>query len=428
MFNLKNLLRKDPVIHVILLVVIYALLDYEYRQFVQPLFSHLNFSYEYQPLNIALSLFLFGMTMTSLILLKPSPYLHLTSVVFVLFIQIPNLILFQYMPVNPGIPFAVTIFILLLRLRFSFQRYACNIPVVPERWIPFLLGGLGILFLIPIAVDFGFQLNMNSPLTDASALYEIRSGANRNISTLTAYSFGQLTKAILPALLLFGMIYRKYLPAILALGAMIYIFLVNPHKTYLVAIIPLFFFLFFRDYARKGTVFLLLFILAVFIAQFISAHYSIMPESMLVRRSLFTQAFLTSAHFDFFHGHPLLLSHSVLGKWITYPYHLPPPFLLGEHYFMSPVMSCNTGFIGDGFMNFGYWGLGLFMLIAAAVFHIIDCFDLHPSYYGLTFLVIFQMQNSPLLTQFITHGLLMLLIIMLFILRRSPKEKKVNQG
>jgi hypothetical protein len=219
-------------------------------------------------------------------------------------------------------------------------------------------------------------------------------------------------------LLLFGVIYRKFLPATLALAALIYIFLVNPHKTYLIGLLPLFYFAFFKEYEKKGTIFLVLFIGGVIITKFISAHYSIMPESMLVRRSLFTQAFLTNAHFEFFDGNPLMLSHSFLGKWISYPYHLPPPFLIGEYYFSSPVMSCNTGFIGDGYMNFGYWGIGLFMLIAAGVFHIIDCLKLHPSYYGLTFLVIFQMQNSPLFTQFITHGLLMLLLIMVFILRR----------
>jgi hypothetical protein len=424
---LKSIFSKAPLLHVILLTTIYALLDFEYRHFVQPLFQHLNFSLVIQPLNIIIALSLFGFTMASLVLLSPSRYMHLTSILFILFIQIPNLILFQYMPVHPVIPFAVTAFIILLRIRLQFQRYACMIPVVPEKWIPYLLSLMGVLFLIPITLDFGMRINMDSPLTDASALYEIRSGVNRHIGAVTAYSFGQLTKAILPALLLFGIIYKKHLYAIFALAAILYIFLVNPHKTYLVGLIPLIYFVFFKDYEKKGTMFLVLFIGAVLISKFISAHYSIMPESMLVRRSLFTQAFLTGAHFDFFEGNPLVFSHSFLGKWITYPYHLPPPFLMGEYYFLAPQMSCNTGFLGDGFMNLGYWGMGLFMLIAAAVFHLINCFELHPSYYGLSFLVIFQMQNSPLLTQFLTHGLLMLLLIMLFILRRST-DAKTNIG
>lgn len=413
----ETLTKREDNLHVILLTALYFVLDFEYRTFVEPLFFHLNFTYDFILWRSLLAALIFILTMSSLILMKPTPYLHATSILFIVFILMPNLILFKYMETNPAIPLFIFVFILLLRIEINLRFLTNRLPVIPGQYSTTILLITGTLFLLPIITQFGFRLSNGFSFSDTSVLYDIRSGVNKQVNLLSAYSFGQLTKAVFPVMLLYGIAMRKYLISILALIGTAYIFLLNPHKTYLIAIFPILFFALFREYPKKITVFLGLFILLIFATKIFSYYGYILPESLAVRRSLFTQAFLTHAYFDFFKDNPIMLSHSFLSGITNYPYDLSPPFLIGSVYFNSPVMSCNTGFIGDGFMNFGYAGTFLYLLIAASVFHLLNNLKLNPVYYGLTFLIIFQMQNSYLFTQFVTHGLLLLLLLMVFVIR-----------
>lgn len=415
--------KNQKVLHVFLLMLLYLILDFEYRNFVVPLFSHLNFSLDFQPVRMAVAILIFLITLSSLIWMKTSQYLHATSVLFIVFLLIPNLILFQYMETDPAIPVFILLFIIMIRLRINLGFIIKKIPVVPSRFTPTLLVVFGLIFLLPIVTQFGFSIHSSFSFSNSSSFYEIRNGVNEQVSILSSYSFGQLTKAILPVMVLYGIACRKYLISVAGLIGIGYIFMVNPHKTYLIAIFPILFFAIYQQYPKKITLFLGLFILLIFTTKIFSYYGNILPESLTVRRSLFTQAFLTHAYFDFFKDAPIMLSHSFLGKWICYPHSMTPPFLIGDVYFNSPVMSCNNGIVGDGFMNFGYWGSVVFLMIGAAVFHFINNLKINPFFYGLTFLIIFQMQNGSLFTLFATHGLLLLMMIMLFLLRRKPQEE-----
>ena len=415
--------RSENIIHVILLTLLYILLDFEYRTFVAPLFFHLNFTYDFFLWRSLLAALLFILAMSSILYMKTTPYLHATSMLFIVFILMPNLILFKYMETNPAIPLIIFAFIILLRIRINLRFLVDRLPVIPRQYSTTILLVTALLFLLPIITQFGFRLHNGIFYSDTSVLYDIRSGVNEQVNLLSAYSFGQLTKAVFPVMLLYGIVMRKFLISILALIGTGYIFMVNPHKTYLIAVLPILFFALFREYPKKITFFLGLFILLIFATMVFSSYGNILPESLAVRRSLFTQAFLTHAYFDFFEGNPMMLSHSFLSGLTNYPYDLSPPFLIGSEYFDSPVMSCNTGFIGDGFMNFGYAGTLVYTLIAASVFHLLNNLRLNPAYYGLTFLIIFQMQNSYLFTLFITHGLLLLLLIMVFVIRNRTENE-----
>lgn len=365
---------------------------------------------------------LFALAMGSLILLKPSRYLHATSVLFIIFLLLPNLILFQYMPTNPAIPVSMLLFVLLLRLPINLTSLLARFPTIPARYKTLTLLLATAICIIPIVRQFGYHHHPSFSFIDALAMYEVRGDMKHEINALSWYTFGQLTKALLPALLLFGIVKRRFWMSAIALAGIGYIFMVNPHKTFLISLAPMLFFAFFKDYHRKASMFTLLIIAAVLTFALLSHMGEIMPESMLVRRSFFTQAYVTHAYFEFFNGNQIMLSHSFLSHWFTYPFELPPRFLIGDLYFCLPEMSCNTGFIGDGYMNFGYPGVVLFMTIAALVFHVIGAFRLHPSYFGLTFLIMFQMQNTYLFTTFITHGLALLLVVMCFVLRERNRD------
>ncbi len=423
---LQNLKRTPPAfIQAFLLIILFIILDYEYRTFIIQEFSHMHFSYAFSLPHLVVSICIFLTSLASIILMKPSPYMHATSILFMVFLLIPNLILFQYVQTHPVIPVASLTFILLLRINIPFKGIISWIPQLPAFYLPMILVTLAILLLVPIVIQFGWIQQGDLSLTDTASQYEVRAVVKDELSFFSAYSFGQLAKAILPVMLLFGIAAKRYLFSIAALTGTIYLFMVNPHKTFIIAILPLLFFSLFRDMNKKATYFLMLMILLIAASKLSSAWISILPESLIVRRSLFTQPLLTQVYFDFFRGHPVFLSHSFLEHWFHYPYPLTPPYLIGNSLFGNPEMSCNTGFIGDGYMNFGYTGTFIYLTISAGIFHLISNLNLKPVYFGLTFLVIFYMLNSALFTLFLTHGLFILLLIMIFLLRNKGQSPEI---
>lgn len=427
-YRFLNFFRSHALhLQILLLILLYLLLDHEYRNFVVPHFSHLNFSYSFSLIRLLGASGVFILALTSLMLFKPSPYMHATSVLLIVLMLIPNLILFQYMHSDPVIPISMLLFIMLLRVKLPEIRSFCRLPAMSQPWPLIILCLLAVVFMLPVVSHFGFRIHLGTDLLNPAAQYEIREGVNREIHALTSYSLGQLTKAILPAMLLAGIVWKKYWLSVTSLLLTVYLFAINPHKTTLFILAPLLFFVLFREHSRKTNLFLGLVLTTVLITMVTTRFYGIMPESLLVRRSFFTQAFLTHAYFDFFRGEPVYFAHSFLSGIFHYGYALDPAHLIGQVYFGSSVMSCNTGFIGDGFMNLGYAGVFIFLMMAAALFHLIDQLKLKPGYFGLTFLILFQMINTSLLTLVLTHGLLMLILLMSFILRDKQEAGQKPQ-
>jgi hypothetical protein len=419
--RLHMVLSKHSYTHALLVVLLFGLLTTRYVTFLVPNYFHLNFVADPDAKRIILTLILLVITLCSIVWQRPSGYMHVLSVLVIIMMQLPNLILYMYMPVNPAIPLSFTLFVLLIRMPLPrgtveyFNRWYP--PVWPDKTRVWILVASLVLLLLPLVMHFRASLPGIVLVSDQSVLYDLRHQARDTIPTHAVYAFGQLSRAVLPVMLLFGIITRRYLLAAIAFLATGYLFLLTPHKTLLIGLIPLVYFALWRNHNRQITWFMLLMITAILITTVTSHFDYLLPESLLVRRSLFTQAYITHAYFEFFQGNPLFMSHSFPGLMSDYPYASPPPFLMGELFFDAPLMSCNTGFLGDGFMNFGYPGVVLYIIITTAIFHFIDTLRLHPALFGLSFMMVFALQNTYLTTTLITHGMLLLLILMLLTLR-----------
>ncbi len=421
--NLSTLLSRFNLIissirwHAILIVLLYLLLDYEYRNFVVPNFTHMNFGFSFD-----LARFITGgcfmlIAVVSLFLLKPTPYLHTLSIAAIALLLIPNIILYQYMPTDIAIPLAMLGFVLLLRIPFREFKFIHNIKPLNEHATLWIISVLAIILLIPVIYDFRFQLPDLQGLLDASEQYNMRDETAHRISLLSHYSLGQLLKTVMPAALLLGIALKRYWLTMAGCFVIAWLFLVYPHKTTLVMLLPLLMFAFIRDHGKQAGYFLLALSFTILFTAVLSRWWNIMPESLLVRRIFFTQAYITHAYTDFFRGAPLWFSHSFMSAYLPYPYALEPAFEIGKVYFGSSEMRCNTGFAGDGFMNMGYAGMYLFTLLTAAMFHFISQLRLKPLFFGLSFLILYQITNTSPVTMLITHGLLVLLIMMVFLLR-----------
>jgi len=137
----------------------------------------------------------------------------------------------------------------------------------------------------------------------------------------------------------------------------IYLFSTGAHKS---AFFSLFVILlmFLPSYRYQVRLVLIAFVLMIIASKVITLTTNeIMPESIVVRRTFFLPAIIINDYFDFFKDNHIYLSHSILKSFIEYPYELQPEQIISVEYFNSTTGHCNSGFISDGFMNFGYTGV-----------------------------------------------------------------------
>src|SRR5690606_25476842 len=140
---------------------------------------------------------------------------------------------------------------------------------------------------------------------------------------------------------------------------------------------------------------------------------------LTIRRIQFIPALLDICYLDFFNGKPLIWSESVLSAVVDYPYEFKHTHLIGENYFLRAEMNANNGLISDGFMNLGSVGVFINISIISIYFMFLNSLKISSKYTGLFFLTTLSFVSSSTSTVFLTHGGIFLLIISIFILRRT---------
>jgi hypothetical protein len=85
-------------------------------------------------------------------------------------------------------------------------------------------------------------------------------------------------------------------------------------------------------------------------------------------------------------------------------------------------MNCNTGVVADAFMNFGFAGLFLWALLLALLLKLFDMStegkDMKVAVGGIAIPAI-SLTNSALLTNLLTHGLLLSLLLLYLLPRKG---------
>jgi hypothetical protein len=275
----------------------------------------------------------------------------------------------------------------------------------------------------------GFSFNF-----DLSKVYEIRSDYVAANIMFSGYMIGWTAKVVLPLMILIALFYKKgkrsYLLLFIALLFQIYIFSISGHKSHLFripAIIGLALFVNRKNFLSKlGLVFSALVILGIF-------SYLLLGDlwlpSLFTRRTFFCPAQLSFYYYDFFSQHrPIYLSTShIFRSFLDYPYHLPPPHLIGEVYYNKPVMHANNGIVSNGFMNFGYPGLFLWAILLATLLKFADAVVEHKNIkigWPILLMAFYMLVDGAPLTTLLTHGLFLAILLCYFI----PKEKrKLNE-
>jgi hypothetical protein len=120
----------------------------------------------------------------------------------------------------------------------------------------------------------------------------------------------------------------------------------------------------------------------------------------------------------------------LINKIIGYPYSLDLPFIIGDAFFNRPETQANTGWIGSGYAQAGFWGMMVYALIIGELFKYLDykALTVGRNFIMISFspFIISLFLSTDLKTVFLSHGLLLYLIILTIVKIKQKSYKNEN--
>ncbi len=321
---------------------------------------------------------------------------------------------------------------------FAVMYVASYVPI-PKMWsfsieprllMPLLLlATASLIGAYYVLGGFGtFSLNLAN-------VYEFRREAAAALPGIFGYLLSIFVKILIPFGLVIAIAEKKHLASILFFLSFIILFGITHHKyilfTPFVITVTYLYVRKFPDY--KYTLFALIAALFISVVDLIFTKY--FPDgmwgwygSLFTRRSLMLPPLINYYYIDFFSNNPFYYwaTSRITFGLIENPYELAAPFLIGDVYFGNSITSANVGFIGSGFAQAGIIGVILYSAGVGLVFSFLETYgrDLgQPFVVAITVSQVFSLiGSSDLLTMFLTHGLLVSLI--LFAVVRTPRSTR----
>ena len=407
-------------------LAMYVLLVVEYYRFVYLNYYYLmGFDFMLAPVPIVAGLFMLAIAVALLFLLpgEEKGSYTVSMIVAVLFC-LPSIVMYQIGRITPFIPIYSLLFLALLRLPLlEVQQW--RLPRIAVRYQRWILPALCCLLLLPFPLAYGLDGIDLSLFTMGEETYEVRAALASKETPLTAYLMGPMRMVLLPMVVVYGLmdLKRNWWMTLVGVAGTLFLFLLNPQKSIFFGLFVVLAMYAFKSYRAKAGMILYGLLAACLVSALLNiATGHLMAESIVLRRLFFIPAIVSDNYFTFFDGHPMLLSHSFLGQWFDYPYQLEPSRMIGEMMYNRAETNCNTGIVADGFMNFGHLGAVFFVAIAALFVRCVDGQLRNPRFFGLLALLVYTFLNSALFTSMLTHGGLMLLLAVCFLIPTNEKS------
>jgi hypothetical protein len=413
----KKLLYNTKLQNLVLFLVVYYMLDFIYIRDIATIYNYEGF--EYFP---STEKYILGQTMVWLIALalsiyRMSPFIYAVAATFFITLVMPNVIMWQYMDTNIGISLSCIFFIFCI-CTFGELKVVVKIPQVKENNQARLLMISTFIMFIPFFFTFGFSFNYNIFLL-GDDVYDVRLEAREKFNTYTGYTFNWLSNILVPVGLVYSLLYKKKLHIAFYILAFLYLFLFNAAKGTLFFIFVVILFYFGNFFVKIRSYLLLTLAILLFAAY----ETNIFLIGTFVNRPFFGPALLCHYYFEFFDGRSINLSSSIMRYFIKYPFEYLPPNIIGQVYFGKPEMNANSGIPSDGFMNFGYLGVGIFSVVEALIIAYIRTLNIDHRFFGVTFIVTSVLISSELFTSVLTHGIFIFLLFGTLFLRNSASNQ-----
>ncbi|WP_340246812.1 hypothetical protein [Sulfitobacter pontiacus] len=273
-----------------------------------------------------------------------------------------------------------------------------------------------------------FNLNILS-------VYDFRAESNASMPTLISYLFSGISKLVIPILLIFAIQLRQVMVAIFTLILVVLMFGMTHHKS--VLFLPCVVGVLFMILSRSRNILYLpaLFTLVVFVslAEVLYAQQNqqiAFFTSFVTRRVFFLPPLLDTFYIDFFDQQKLLFwSTSRFGfGFMDNPYFTTAPHLIGDARFGSETTGANSGAVGSGFAHAGLLGVAVYSAIIGLLVAYLNANGKvigHPLAASASLSIVMTIVNtSDLSTAVLTHGLLILLVIIVIMPRHSNSNTR----
>lgn len=288
-----------------------------------------------------------------------------------------------------------------------------------------------VIMMIVLFKYTGLNLNFDTVYALRENYFEAR------IPTILAYLYAAF-KVVNPLFFVYLYNKKKKAATILTLIVQIIAFLCDGSKSTLFSIILAY--IIVKYISKKNVVdflendktkYYILFGLALLnVIGFI--EFTIFNSSLLynyfIRRLFFLPSLLNVYYFDFFSVNKVdFFRQSILGKLgFTSMYSMKIQNIIGAVYFNAPDMLANNGLFSDAYMNLGNIGVIILPIMICLALRFLDYSSKHiESYYLVTVLisVSYIFMSSSFFTVMMTHGYIILCLIILVII---PKDGKDN--
>jgi hypothetical protein len=407
-------------------VGVYVLLLHEvYSEFVAPTFGYLGYSYR-PPTLLALLLAILLLALLSAILPRridrPSSF-----VLWILYLVaiVPSVSMAQYVPlleplqgkyagIGITICFAATIG---LSGAARGVRRPLRMTVSPTSfWL--VVAAFSVTVYGLAATTTGLRLD----LVAFADVYDVREDYSSALAAGTGvlgYLLTAQANVINPAVILRGLAERRWLIVAGGVIGQIVLYSSTGFKSVILSIpAVLLCHLAFRHGRQiRGWILIAGAVMLIMVSLLVDAILdSLVMTSLFARRFLLTPGFLMSAYLSFFSNNDkALLGHSVLEGVTPYPYQFPPPRVIGAWVTGSPDIAMNANYLADGFANFGWLGAAAASVLLALYLRIADRVSIGlPTAMsaGILLMPAITLANSALLTAFLTHGLIVALLVL----------------
>jgi hypothetical protein len=423
MERLNIRIKKSTIWAFVALVLFKVVLDLAYYYVIHPHWGYAGFTLDLNSLKLVESYLLLFV----IFMLMPKSAQKLSNIlawIMVLVSYVPMLTIFAFTDAPRAYMYAVSGFWVLVFLMLYLPMPKLTFPSLKQAGIIHyaIFIGLGVVVIFFIFRYLGISFNLN-----LLGVYEVRSEYVAAGIPLGGYLIPWMGSIVNPIFFALFLRKRKWLLVAITIVVQLIIFSATGHKGYLF-ILPFVFALIWIIQRKNPLLYMGLGLLGVVLAGWLlsSLADNYWASALFTRRTLLIPGQLSFTYYDFFSQNDLVyLSASRLDFFASYPYQLAPPNLIGGVYFGVPTMNANTGITGDAFMNFGFLGLVLWGVLLAVILRLIDTcgrrVDLRVGVAAIAAPAL-SLTNSGLLTNILTHGLWLALLLLYLLPKRKENE------
>ena len=285
---------------------------------------------------------------------------------------------------------------------------------------------------VVLCVFFGLkQGGIDTRAFSFSSIYELRAEGT-SINGVSSYILSWCAKSFFPMFLVYFLYLKQYLKVVICLFCQAFLYLCFGYKAYILSAVMTLavYFIVKKSVMEKhesniGTMiiyFAALIPCALARLGGILGAIGFSVNNTFAMRMLFEPARIQNGYFDFFSSNnKLFFSEGLIGKLfgLHYPYDNAIGFVITKHLNgIDAVSNSNTGVIADSFSQLGVQGIVIIAMLMGAIIVLIKRICIYTPSYCITamfFYPIFMWNDNPLLTNLLTNGLVLDIILLVLV-------------